>query len=115
MLVLQVLSYHLKHEALQNRITLAQKISVILRQLNANFFEEKGIHFYAGPHATWIEMLIQRPKIARKAMGSFDILQDDLKRKNSYQPSPFNKFSVPVHQFAIDEKEEFVGERFLFP
>jgi hypothetical protein len=116
MLIVAIFSYHIKHEKLQQRIKLARRISIILRQLNANFFEEKGIHFYAGPHGTWVEMLISRPQLARKALGSVEIMPDDLTKMNSLpKPSPFNKFSVPVHQFGkIDEEAEY-DENFLFP
>jgi hypothetical protein len=114
MMIVAIFSYHMKHEKLQQRIKLARRISIILRQLNANFFEEKGIHFYAGPHGTWVEMLISRPRLARKALGSVEIMPDDVAKMNSLKPSPFNKFSVPVHQFGIDEQAEY-EENFLFP
>lgn len=116
MLIVAIFSYHIKHEKLQERIKLARRISIILRQLNANFFEEKGIHFYAGPHGTWVEMLISRPQLARKALGSVEIMPDDLNKMNSLpKPSPFNKFSVPAHQFGKINEEDEYDDSFLFP
>ncbi len=43
-----------------------------------------------------------------------DFNTDDYNKLSSLKPSPFNKYSVPVHAYIIEEEDE-CESKFLFP
>ena len=60
-------------------------------------------------------IILESPSKGKKrAKGSLEINPDDFNKISSYKPSPFNKYSVPVHKFTIEEEDEDEN-KFLFP